>query len=153
MNKSLSSLLPHISDKYGQLCFAIDVGAHHGEFSKFLIKTGLFSKIIAFEPNLESYLAIKKGIDSGAGCAFEVINSGLSDESGMSNLYCDEDTATASLLKYAPNYNSNGAIKKSAVVVLTLDEYVEANPGLGKLQFLKIDTQGNDLAVIKGGGE
>lgn len=151
MNTSLSALLPLISNQYEKHCFAIDVGAHHGEFSKFLLQTGLFQKVLAFEPNFESYYATQSAISSQPNCVFKVINSALSSETGTLTLYCDADTATASLLQYDPNYSGLGPIKKYSVSVLTLDEYLDTNPDLGRLQCLKIDTQGNDLAVIKGG--
>lgn len=153
MNTSLSALLPLISDQYGKRSFAIDVGAHHGEFSKFLIQTGLFEKVLAFEPNFESYFATQSAVSSQPNCVFKLINSALSSESGTLDFYCDADTATAtaSLLQYDPSYISRGQIKRHSVSVLTLDEYFDTNSDLGRLQCLKIDTQGNDLAVIKGG--
>jgi FkbM family methyltransferase len=152
MNPSLSQLLQLACNAdNAKNCFAIDVGAHHGEFSKFLIQTGLFGKVLAFEPNKESYIATQNAVSSQSNCVFEVINSALSSESGMLDLYCDADTATASLLQYDPGYLGFGQIKRHTVSVLTLDEYLDANSGFGKLQCLKIDTQGNDLSVIKGG--
>lgn len=153
MNTSLASLLPLVSDQNkNKPCFAIDVGAHHGEFSKFLMQTGLFEKVLAFEPNFESYLATKSAVSAQSNCLFEVINSALSSESGTLDLYCDADNATASLLQYDSSYLNFGQIKRHNVSVLTLDEYLDTNSDLGRLQFLKIDTQGNDLSVIKGGG-
>jgi FkbM family methyltransferase len=152
MNTSLSQLFKlACTPDNAKSSFAIDVGAHHGEFSKFLIQTGLFDKVLAFEPNLESYSVTQSAVSSQPGCVFEVVNSALSSESGMLDLYCDADTATASLLQYDPGYLSFGQIKRHTVPVLTLDEYLDANSGFGRLQCLKIDTQGNDLSVIKGG--
>lgn len=152
MNPSLSQLLQLVCNPESpSRCFAIDVGAHHGEFSKFLIQTGLFEKVLAFEPNLESYSATQSAVSSQPNCVFEVINSALSSELGTLDLYCDADTATASLLQYDASYLSRGQIKRHSVSVLTLDEYLDTNSDLGRLQCLKIDTQGNDLAVIKGG--
>lgn len=153
MNQSLSQLLQLACNADdAKNCFAIDVGAHHGEFSKFLMQTGLFGKVLAFEPNKESYLTTQNAVSSQPSCVFEVVNSALSSESGMLDLYCDADTATASLLQYDPSYLSFGQVKSHTVSVLTLDEYLDTNSDLGRLQCLKIDTQGNDLSVIKGGG-
>ncbi|WAR46600.1 FkbM family methyltransferase [Methylomonas rapida] len=152
MNPSLSKLLQlACNTDNAKSCFAIDVGAHHGEFSKFLMQTGLFGKVLAFEPNLESYLATQSAVPSQDNCVVEVINSALSSASGMLDLHCDADTATASLLQYDSSYLISGKIKRHTVSVLTLDEYLGANSDLGRLQCLKIDTQGNDLSVIKGG--
>lgn len=153
MNTSLSSLLPLASNQCkNKRCFAIDVGAHHGEFSRYLIQTELFWKVLAFEPNMESYSKLSAETSSKPNCTFKVINSALSSESGTLDLYCDADTATASLLRYGSDYLSRGPIKKQNVSVLTLDEYLDECPDLGRLLCLKIDTQGNDLSVVKGGG-
>ena len=153
MNTSLSSLLQLAckSDNTND-SFAIDVGAHYGEFSSFIISTGFFDRVISFEPNPESYLKLVNEVSSTDKCGYQAINSALSDTSGTLDLYCDKDTATASLLNYDSGYLANGTIEKCAVPVITLDDYLTSNPVAGKLQLLKIDTQGNDLSVIKGGG-
>jgi FkbM family methyltransferase len=134
-------------------CFAIDVGAHYGEFARFLLSTGFFNRVVSFEPNPESYLKLLNEVSRTAVCDYEAINSALSSKSGALDLFCDEDTATASLLKYDTGYLNQGAINKHTVPVFTLDEYLIDNPVDGKLQLLKIDTQGNDLSVIKGGAQ
>ena len=153
MNTSLSSLLQLVcKPDNANHCFAIDVGAHYGEFAKFLISTNFFSQVISFEPNPESYTKLVNEVSSTDNCGYEAINSALSDASGTLDLYCDEDTATASLLNYDSGYLNNGTITKHAVPVSTLDSYLSNHPVAGKLQLLKIDTQGNDLSVIMGGG-
>jgi FkbM family methyltransferase len=153
MNTSLSSLLQLVcKPDNANHCFAIDVGAHCGEFAKFLISTDFFNHVVSFEPNPESYLKLVNEVFSTDNCGYQAINSALSDASGTLDLYCDEDTATASLLNYDPRYLINGTITKHAVPVSTLDSYLSNHPVAGKLQLLKIDTQGNDLSVIKGGG-
>lgn len=151
MNQSLSQLLQLVCHSEKGNCFAIDVGAHHGEYSKFLISTGFYSNVISFEPNPESYRKLLNEVSSTNYCEFEAINSALSAQSGTFDLYCDENTATASLLKYGPSYLNHGTPKKCTVPVFTLDEYLTRNPVSGKFQLLKIDTQGNDLSVIGGG--
>lgn len=152
MNPSLSQLLQLVcNSENASRCFAIDVGAHYGEYSKFLISTGLFSKVVSFEPNPESYLKLLNEVFPTADCEYAAINSALSSKSGMLDLYCDGDTATASLLKYDQGYLNQGTLKKRPVPVFTLDEYLIGNPVGDRLQLLKIDTQGNDLAVIEGG--
>jgi FkbM family methyltransferase len=138
-------------DQSTSLGFAIDVGAHHGEFSKFLLKSNFFETVLAFEPNFESYSKALGELSFEPKRKFQIINSALSDKSGMLDLYCDDDTATASLLQYDSNYIGHGQIKTHTVPVATLDEYVDKCSSFGRLQLLKIDTQGNDLSVIKGG--
>jgi len=152
MNPSLSQLLQSVCNpEKASRSIAIDVGAHHGEYSRFLISTGFFRNIVSFEPNPESYLKLLNEVSPTAVCEYKAINSALSSQSGTLDLYCDEDTATASLLKYDRRYLSHGTIKKHTVPVSTLDEYLIGKPVGDRLQLLKIDTQGNDLSVIKGG--
>lgn len=152
MNPSLSLLLkmvcnPAKSDRG----LAIDVGAHHGEYSRFLVSTGFFSDIVSFEPNPESYQKLLKQAPAANDCEYTAINCALGSKSGALDLYCDDDTATASLLRYESDYLNHGKVRRRSVPVATLDEYALGNPAVARLKLLKIDTQGNDLAVIKGG--
>jgi FkbM family methyltransferase len=153
MNTSLSKLLSALSNNSNSVFFAIDVGAHYGEYTKFLMKTGFFCHIVSFEPNPESYLSLLEQVSSTDNCEHQAVNSALSYKSGTLDLYCDGDSATASLLQYDSNYLGRGQIRTHTVPVLTLDEYLAKHPSLGRLQLLKIDTQGNDLSVIRGGLE
>ncbi len=152
MNQGLSQLMEFVcKQNKGDRYSAIDVGAHHGEYTKFLTSTGFFNHIVSFEPNPESYAKLLNQFSSTENCKHEVINSALSYQSGTLDLYCDDDTATASLLQYDSNYIGHGQIKTHTVPVVTLDEYLDKHSSLSRLQLLKIDTQGNDLSVIKGG--
>lgn len=151
MNTSLNKLLLVLSNHHCQAVFsAIDIGAHVGEYTKFLMSTGFFSHVISFEPNPETYLALTDNISSKDNCEHQAVNVALSCKSGTLALYLDEDDATASLLPYDSNYTGRGQIRTYTVPVVTLDDYLAKHPVPGKLQLLKIDTQGNDLSVIKG---
>lgn len=152
MNTSLSKLLSLIFRQYNKKSFTIDVGAHYGEFTKYLISTCFFSHIVSFEPNPKSYAKLLGQISSTDNCVFEEVNYALSHQSELLDLYCDDDTATVSLLKYDSTYLGHGQINAHSVLVITLDDYLDKHSNFGLLQLLKIDTQGNDLSVIKGGG-
>lgn len=151
MNQSLSQLMQFVyKQNNGARYSAIDVGAHCGEYTKFLISTGFFNHIVSFEPNPESYRQLLNKATSNENCKIEIINCALSYQSGTLDLYCDDDTATASLLQYDSNYIGQGQVKTHTVPVVTLDDYLDEHSSIGRLQLLKIDTQGNDLSVIKG---
>lgn len=153
MNQSLSQLMKFIFKQENAISsFAIDVGAHYGEYTKFITSTGFFGHVVSFEPNPESYLALLNQVSSTNNCELQAVNAALSDKSGMLDLFCDADTATASLLPFNSNYIGHGQVITHTVPVVTLDEYLDKHSSFGRLQLLKIDTQGNDLAVIKGGG-
>lgn len=150
MNRSVSTILSYLKARHGQCGLAVDIGAHHGEFSKLLVQSNSFSQVLAFEPNFENCFVIRKSVSSSSSCEFKLINSALSSYSGLSELYCDSDTSTASLLEYDSGYQNRGDVKKNFVSTLTLDEYFDENPTNHSLEFVKIDTQGNDLSVLMG---
>jgi FkbM family methyltransferase len=148
MNLSLIQLI-HAIPKHSDY-YAIDVGAHYGEYAKFLISTGFFCNVVSFEPNPNSYKILLDSVSSIENCLHEGVNSALSDYSGTLDLYCDSDTATASLLRYESSYINHGEIETKAVPVVTLDAFLDDRNCSERLLLLKIDTQGNDLSVIKG---
>lgn len=136
--------------KSGSRFSAVDVGGHYGEYARFLLELETFDAVISFEPNPESYACLLKSVSSSDNCRYEAVNIALGSKSERLNLYCDGDSATASLLKYEQNYISRGEISKREVAVQTMDEYFYNKPLLSPLKLLKIDTQGNDLDVIRG---
>ena len=151
MSQSLSALFQYISENdSNHRYFAVDVGAHFGEFSKFLLSSGLFCKVIAFEPNAKSYLKLLDNVKCTSSYEFEPVQRALSSTNGKLSLYCDADTATASLLRYGADYLNNGSVNQHIVPVTTLDTFLDDNSSNSRLLLLKIDTQGNDLAVING---
>jgi FkbM family methyltransferase len=155
VNTSLLSLFAWIQNQAATHVpdgIALDVGAHQGEYAKFLISSGMFDEVISFEPSPIIYNQLIENVRSSDGCTFRGVNQALSSVSGTLDLYTDEDSATASLLKYGPNYVTKGSISKQSVPVVSIDEYLSSySDNKKRLSVLKIDTQGNDLAVIKGG--
>ncbi len=151
MYLSLTALLEAINPQFTkEKCIAIDVGAHFGGYSQFLRETGMFAKVIAFEPNIENYRVLSAESDKYAKNTFEVVNAALSNKAGILELFCDEDSATGSLLNYAAKDKPNEKINSQVVNVFTLDGYLNKLGFADKLGLIKIDTQGNDLAVILG---
>lgn len=146
LNRILSAILERDSETSS---IAIDVGAYQGAYSESLIKTRFFSKVLAFEPNVDSYRMILKKF-SLPHTKFEVVNCALGFETGSHNMYCDADSATASLLQYSSDYVNQGSIRIDSVSVMSLDNYLDKTPINGQIKLLKIDTQGNDLNVVRG---
>lgn len=150
MNSSLLSLLDHLKKSSQDFSgFAVDVGGHRGDYSKFLLGIGCFDKVYSFEPLPENFIFLKE-LSAREGVGFFPVLKALGAQKGSLNINYDEDLATASLLQYEKNYHSLGARQTKLVEVDTLDDFLRSFPS-GRLAFLKIDTQGNDLAVIDGG--
>jgi FkbM family methyltransferase len=150
MNPGLTLLMPHVLKRLpeGSKPFAIDIGVHDGDFAKFLINSRYFNYVLGFEPNPK--LFSETLIQSADHCEFNFINKALSSKSGVFEFFCDGNTATGSLLQYEKQTLNTGEVQRNLVNVVRLDDFFEDYPSIGPLIFMKIDTQGNDLEVIKG---
>jgi FkbM family methyltransferase len=128
---------------------AIDVGAHTGAFADELLRSGLFSRVIAFEPNPVNADALSARASRDA--RLTVVRAAAGEHARQGELYCDSDSATGSLLEYRDHYETSGSVRRMTVAVVSLDGYLErAAPDAAPIRLLKIDTQGHDLAVLRG---
>ena len=135
----------------------IDVGAHHGETISFLIKNFNFKAIYAFEPNFKSYQMLKKKIDS-VDKNIILINKGVGIRNEKKFLIETTDSASATYCDFKINshylkrkkffYNFN-ANKKQETQLLNLSTFIKKNK-IKKIDYLKIDTEGYELNVVKG---
>ena len=122
----------------------IDVGCHEGEILDIMLSLAPDGNHVGFEPIPEMYLALKNNYASRA----TIYGYALSDSKG---------TATFQVVKNAPaysglqrrNYNiPDPQIQEITVEVTTLDAII---PPTTKIALLKIDVEGGELAVMKGG--
>ncbi len=120
----------------------VDVGAHHGAAFKPFLDDGW--TVHAFEPDPanRSYIQERFGGEESL-----VLNSfAVGDQSGqkLSFYASEQSTGISSLIPFHEGH------KEVAVVeTIRLDEYLE-DKGLTDVDFLKIDTEGFDLNVLKG---
>jgi FkbM family methyltransferase len=129
-----------------------DVGAHAGEYAEHVRHFCPTAKIWSFEPHPATYLRLQR-VAQAAG--FTALKLGLSDTTGSIPLY---DFATS------PNtFGSAQASMHSGVIetiygatatpvdveVTTLDAFV-ASANVSHVHLLKVDTEGNELAVLRG---
>jgi FkbM family methyltransferase len=127
---------------------ALDVGAHHGEFSRALLASGLFSQVVAFEANPANAGQLA-GFTPQAG-RLTVVPCAVGSVAGHAQFHHDDDSATGSLLAYGDAYVNRGAVRSFSVPVTRLDDYVAAAAPASAVTLLKIDTQGHDLEVLRG---
>lgn len=145
------AVVRHVLDaaRRGDRGCAVDVGAHVGSFSRELLESGLFARVVAFEPNPANLPALEE--IAAANPALSVVRAAVGSSPGRGELRCDEDLATGSLLEYVEGYSTHGPVRREPVEVVQLDVWWErAAPG--RVDLVKIDTQGNDLAVLQGAG-
>lgn len=124
---------------------AIDIGAHVGNFTKELYYKFPKCNIVMVEanPSCESHLRL-------LGKQYEIV--ALSNKEGYANLYVEtiNPVATgASLYKENTDWYSEGKYTTITVPTKTLDScsYFEGAP----IDFIKIDVQGAELDILKGG--
>jgi len=152
MSSSLLSLLRYLENSPAVEGVAVDVGAHKGDFSRLLLNIGCFDKVFSFEPMAENFRELDEVSRAEGWVNFFPIHKALGERRATVDINHDEDLATASILPYKENYKSIGERRKQKVEIETLDRFLIC--GLTeRLAFLKIDTQGNDLAVLRGGEE
>lgn len=127
----------------------IDVGANVGDYSKKVREANSRVSIYAFEPHPVTYQQLKKNI---ADLHIEAINSGVGSSSGVLNLYDyaeDDGSSHASLYQEVIEKIHKSKATMHEVKVIALDEFAEQN-NVDRVHLLKIDTEGNELEVLKG---
>ncbi len=125
-----------------------DIGANHGSYTRFLRELAPSARIHAFEPHPATFASLQRRTD---GCGASLVNMAVSDRSGTMQLYdfADEDGSTQASLGEASVAMFDANTVAWTVETTTLDEYM-AQAGLERIDFLKIDTEGFDINVLRG---
>jgi len=158
---SLERNLIEIIDGLGITC-VIDVGAHHGEFARTLrTDVGFEGRIVSVEPAEGAYRRLvdtmrtdskwrgmKLALGDAAGTAeLTIIGPGV--KTNLSSLHAQNARAHERFGRLADEVGHETVQVQRLDAVL--DQMLE---GLDRPRvLLKIDTQGHDLAVVKGAGE
>lgn len=131
---------------------AVDIGAHKGAYLYWLQKkVGAKGWVFAFEPQpkLSQYLENICKKMNYKNVAVE--NKGISAEKGSFQLYLPEGKSSSPAATLQSNLSDSTTTHKSIEIqTTTLDEYFLKERNL-KPHFLKIDVEGHELEVFKGG--
>lgn len=127
-----------------------DVGANIGEWSGEVLKKFDKVRMFAFEPSAKAYAVLTENIKDSR---ITIFNMGMNDIAGDKPFYtvsgsnAVSDTVCGSLFKRrvpGMSFDYSGSIK-----LTTIDDFCLQN-SIGKIDFLKIDVEGNELNVLKG---
>jgi FkbM family methyltransferase len=134
----------------------VDAGAHTGYYTLLFSNiAGAAGQVHAFEPVPPTFRQLGDYVRNQQhyGNIF-LKNVALSDTIGSASMYTPgSDDRQSSLEIHAfGSWSSNPEIVTWEVVTTTLDHYAREKP-LEKLDFLKVDTEGAELLVLKGACE
>lgn len=127
----------------------VDIGANVGDYSNNIASIVPSVKIYAFEPHPNTFANLSKNAKQYNYSAF---NSACSDKEGVLKLYDypnTEGSEHASLYQNVIEEIHQSNSRSWEVEVTTLDIFIEAN-NIKNIRLLKIDTEGSELAVMKG---
>lgn len=131
--------------------WVVDVGARGGMHPRWL---GFmpFYKGVLFEPDPTEYELLK----NSSGKNLTVLNSALSDSATTLDLHLCRSPGTSSVFKpniaflnQFPDSERFDVIEKIRVKTDTLDNQLK-KANISEIDFIKIDTQGYELAILKG---
>lgn len=121
---------------------AIDIGAHYGIYS--LLAARKSKKVYAFEPVPENFEVLKRNIAANnLQDIIEPINKAVSDEDGTVEFNVTWASDSAGFYEH-PNAE---IIRKIKVQMAAVDHELKA---VKDLSFVKIDTEGHEIHVLKG---
>ena len=134
----------------------VDIGAHRGCFTRAADKVLGFERIICVEPDAELMAQLNAAVPKKKTTIRQVA---LAETEGIRHLFIHEDRSMNSLLEADievlrtkfPTYRHD-SIYQRKVKTTTLDCFLKEEGALnGTELFLKLDTQGNELSILRAG--
>ncbi len=132
-----------------QVNCVIDVGANEGQYARLLRRLGFTGQILSFEPNVEVFRVMQQAFVMDH--AWRGFNCALGSSEGELDFHVFEQSQISSFLPGGERVHSR-LVRTVKVPVRRLDVFLpQILPEWGKKRiFLKCDTQGFDLEVVKG---
>jgi FkbM family methyltransferase len=140
-------LLPALGDE-GNLVVA-DVGGHDGEFTSAVLTSVPAARVFCFEPQPDSAARLRSLFADRA--QVDVLDVGLSDEAGERRMFIDHVSSALGSV-YDRRLQHLGVVMQEGPLCRfeTIDR-LRADGRLGNIDFLKLDVEGHELAVLRGG--
>lgn len=131
-----------------------DVGANIGDFSNLIINelTGKVDvELHSFEPSKVTFKKLEENVKLNKNIFLN--NLALGNKQGEAELFFDEaGSGLASLTKRKLKHFNIKFDSSEKVIIETLDNYCDSN-NIRNIDLLKIDVEGHELDVLKGGSE
>ena len=136
-----AELISEVFAKRGTQGVMVDVGAHFGESLLPYLQRGW--KIYAFEPDPANRVELEKAVPVSKIRLFDVAVGDREDD-GVPFFASDESSGISGLSAFRETHREVRRVK------LTTLRTVLSNEKVDRVDFLKIDTEGHDLFVLKG---
>lgn len=142
-------LKAHVQALQGGVLF--DVGANRGAYALLLHSLAPSARIVAFEPHPVSFAALQRTLH---GTTVECLNRAVSDQAGTLTLhdFAAEDGSTQASLDAAAVEMYSAEVVTHQVATITIDAML-AELGIDRIALLKVDTEGHDVAVLRGAAD
>jgi FkbM family methyltransferase len=131
----------------------LDVGAARGQFARELRSFGYGGRIASFEPLAAAYADLASV--SAGDPAWTTYRCALGDDTGPSTIHVASNSDSSSLLPMAQAHvlaaPHVGYVAEETIEVRRLDDVAPELVGERTRPFLKIDTQGFEQQVLRGG--
>ncbi len=145
----ISRMLPQLLNGTAPVIF--DVGANIGDYSRMLLRQFVQATIYAFEPVPGNFAVLAANISKSN---VHRLPMGLGERQETLVIYDYAQgigSQHASLYRNVfSDFHKATAISEAPVPITTLDDFC-ALKSIPRIDFLKIDTEGNELAVLRGG--
>ena len=125
-----------------------DVGANYGQTALYYREAFKDATIFSFEPIKQSFDKLVKNTKHYKNIF--CYNIALGDEKKEVEIFLHEERFSACNSLKFDNRDGNGAASKEVVKVTTLNDFVMENK-IEHIDLLKIDTEGYELEVLRGG--
>jgi len=131
----------------------VDIGCRWGFAEKFISDSEFF-RVYGFDPDLEECRSLSRRYGQDT---VSIIPVALAETAGKRTLYITQEPACSSLLPPDPELTENYPALQCArhvssieVETTTLDNWANEND-VQVIDYIKIDTQGTELEILKGG--
>jgi len=130
----------------------LDVGANIGGYSVMLRKKNVNLPIYAFEPHPVAYMHLEEAASSHH---FIPVQKGAGEKALTTYIYDyieNKGSEHASMYKEVIADFRKSEVEEISIDLTTIDDFIEDNR-LSKIALLKVDTEGNELNVLKGASQ
>lgn len=127
---------------------AIDIGAHKGAYSFWMgRRAGKTGRVIAVEPQERMVEGLVASLGSVNMARATVVHAAASEAPGRGTINIPRDSTHGASMG---DLGDGRAVDAVDVRLVSIDELVESF-GLDRLDFVKIDAEGHELEIIRGG--